>query len=496
MSRTSAGQQTSKPQLLVVAAMLFLASAYFYQDPGWNGNSRLDLTRAIVEQHSVVIDSYKSRGVWATADLAFHNGHYYSDKAIGSSVFAVPLYFLLLKLGLTASSAFVKHVLTTIVMGSAFTAAGLAMFLIARRLSQGSWKALIATLAVSLGTMLWPYSAVYYGHVPAAAFLIVAFYLLLVMHQQPTTASSARLALAGFALGLAFITEYTAGLIIAGLLVYAAYALRKQGFSTLVRRALAGACGAAFPLLLMFAYNIHVYGTLLATGYSFEALPYFHAGMSGGVMGINWPAASTLFHITFDPRVGLFWLSPVLLLAPIGFYAAFKWSQYRAEALLALYCVTAMLVMNSGYYLWWGGGAFGPRLIIPGLPFFIVPLALLPNRWTWVLGALAILSAFQMLIPLMGKIQPNLIYEAEEDTFYLTDIPFRGFSLLYDYNLPLIVARYQNNESSWMLGTALGTPYWLSAPALVAAEAVMAWVFGRASKSLPASSDSTPAQIA
>ncbi len=86
-------------------------------------------------------------------------------------------------------------------------------------------RALIAALAVGLGTMLWPYSAVYYGHVMAATFLIVAFYLLLLMRDKAGMRLGRKFAGAGASMGLAFITEYTSALIIVGLLLYAAYVL-------------------------------------------------------------------------------------------------------------------------------------------------------------------------------------------------------------------------------------------------------------------------------
>ena len=82
----------------MLAAMLFVASAYFYQDPEWNGNSRFSLTRALVEHGNFQIDDYISAPGWATEDRALFNGHYYSDKAIGSSLLAAPFYFLIFKL--------------------------------------------------------------------------------------------------------------------------------------------------------------------------------------------------------------------------------------------------------------------------------------------------------------------------------------------------------------------------------------------------------------
>ena len=45
-------------------ALVLGAYAYFYQGGGWNQNSRFDLTRPIVEQHTSQIDAYvKNAGI-------------------------------------------------------------------------------------------------------------------------------------------------------------------------------------------------------------------------------------------------------------------------------------------------------------------------------------------------------------------------------------------------------------------------------------------------
>src|SRR5512146_1102428 len=81
MPEAEAPRRPGRLPYLLLSLILFLASAYFYQDPEWNGNSRLDLTRAVVEEGTVAIDAYQSLPQWDTNDKAFYNGHYYSDKA-------------------------------------------------------------------------------------------------------------------------------------------------------------------------------------------------------------------------------------------------------------------------------------------------------------------------------------------------------------------------------------------------------------------------------
>lgn len=474
----------------ILVAILVVATLYFYQDPQSNGNSRLAVTRAVVEHGSFEIDSYLKQGSWASIDEAFYNGHYYGDKAIGAWLLAVPFYFALFKLFGLLSSTAIKHSLTALVMGGAFTVTGVLLYQIALTVSQNAWKALLAALGVSLGTMLWPYSAVYYGHVPAAMFATLAFYLLLRLKSLPETAFGRRFFWAGLAMGFAFITDYTTALIIAGLLAYAIYILSGDGVKGWLSSGLWGFLGAAIPLSFMIAYDLLVYGTPLAFGYSHEATPAFSQGHATGLMGIGVPNLPVLYHISVDPRFGLFWQSPVLVLAVVGFIASLRRKAWRAEAGLSFYVILSLLLMNAGYYTWWGGSAFGPRFLIVALPFFIVPLALIPDRLTWLLGVLAAVSAGQMLIPLLGKIQVGLNYDATTDQFSI-NAPFNGFSILYQYGIPIIFKLHQKGTLPWTLGSALGLPYRLSAALLVAMEGLLIGVLYRVTRTKNRASGNT-----
>jgi len=481
----------------LLAAMLFIASAYFYQDPEWNGNSRLNLTRAIVERGTFSIDAYHDAPGWATGDKAFFDGHYYSDKAIGTSMMAVPVYLLLFGasrvLGSTLDPVVIKHVLTTVVMGATFTLCGLAMFSIARRIMGDPWKAALPTLTIALGTMLWPYSAVFYGHVPAAAFLASTFALLYAVRTSGTAGTRGAWFWIGISVSMAFLSDHTAALVIVGLAAYALYVLRQLTWAAKLRCAWPAVPGILLPLLVFFAYNQVVYGQPVAFGYMYEVEERFQAIMGLGLMGIRLPTPGPSYHITFDPRFGLFWLSPVLLLPIVGYYIPYRERRNRPEAVLSLYAIGIILAMNAASYLWYGGSAFGPRLVISALPFFIVPLALLPARWTRALLILGVISAANMLIPLTGQIQyTRLEFDPDRGGFFVDGRLFEGFSLLYGYGLRQVVSLVRAGRSPWTLGTALGLPLWLSVIALVAILAGLIAGLRRVTKSADAPGPSSP----
>ncbi|HEX8991521.1 MAG TPA: hypothetical protein VF784_07560 [Anaerolineales bacterium] len=474
----------------ILLAILAIATLYFYQDPESNGNSRLAVTRAVVEHGSLQIDSYLQQANWESVDKAFYNGHYYGDKAIGAWLLAVPFYFVIFKLFGLLSSMAIKHSLTALVMGSAFTITGVLLHQIALIVSQNAWKALLAALGVSLGTMLWPYSVVYFGHVPAAMFATLAFYLLLRWRSRAEAPSRRSLFWAGLAMGFAFITDYTTALIIAGLLVYAIYIVSGSGLKDWLSASMWGFLGAAIPLSFMVAYNVLVYGTPLAFGYSHEATPAFSQGQTTGLMGIGVPNLSVLYHISVDPRFGLFWQSPVLLLAVVGFIASLRRRAWRVEAALCLYVILSLLLMNAGYFLWWGGAVSGPRFLIVALPFFIVPLALVPDRLTWLLGILAAVSAGQMMIPLLGTILVPLSYDPTTDQFSI-NAPFNGFSILYQYGIPIIFKLHQKGTLPWTLGSAVRLRYRFSAALLVVVEGLLIGLLYRVTRTKKRASGST-----
>src|SRR3954470_11705007 len=72
-------------RIAVLGAVLFVSYAYFYAAGGWNQNSRFALVRAILERHTLTIDAYQLH----TGDRAIWQGHYYTDKAPGTSLTAV-----------------------------------------------------------------------------------------------------------------------------------------------------------------------------------------------------------------------------------------------------------------------------------------------------------------------------------------------------------------------------------------------------------------------
>jgi hypothetical protein len=363
--------------------MLLFSYGYFVQPPSWNENSRFDLTRSLVERGRVDIDPHHHN----TGDKSFHDGHHYSDKAPGTSLLAAPVYaayygYLRLTGGSPPASIaaagkspdeleylvnpsfrhglYICNLFTNALAGAALGA--LFFWLLVTRLAVAPRLALTATLALGLGSLVLPYATMLYGHVLAAFFLFAAF---ATVGDGP---SARRLAGAGALAGLAVLTELPAAP--AALLVgaYACWRARRRG--------LWFAVGLAGPLLVLLAYQYAAFGSAFRPGYAMVARPEFAEGMSRGVMGVGLPRPRVLAALLFGRARGLLYLSPILALAFVGLArrAVVDWRARRPEALLAAAVVVYFLLMNAGYYMWYGGSALGPRHLIPALPFLCLGL--------------------------------------------------------------------------------------------------------------------------
>ena len=362
-------------------ALVLAAYAYFAPFIGFEGanvNSRFNLTYAIAEQGTLAIDAYHEN----TGDKAWHGGHYYSDKAPGPSLAAVPVYWLLKWVGVD-EEPLMRHGLTLAVVGLPSAIAAVLFYALLGLLTPlGRGLRAAATLAYALGTLVFPFSTVFYGHAPAAAGALGAFFLLAAMRKGALPARLPLAALAGLLAGGAVLCDYPALLLAVLLTGYAAATLRAP------RRLAAWLAGAALPLGLLLAYNQRCFGHPLANAYAWH-VSYEH---STGVLGVGWPRLSALWGITFSPYRGLFHQSPFLLAALPGAWMLLRRCGARAEAIVCAAAAAAFLLFNAGYAYWDGVGTSGPRFLIPCLPFLALLAATPLRKWPGPVLALSLLS--------------------------------------------------------------------------------------------------------
>lgn len=422
--------------------LLFLVFAYFMPRwADWNIDSRLDLVHAIVDHRTVRIDKVH----YNTWDKAVYKGHYYSDKAPGTAVLGAAVYAgfrfayalpgsgtairalernsawnVAIDLGRASTQfqpapkgttlggcqrsgsgnvqyipwgnrlvppvrdwALSKYAVTvgSVALLSALFGAFFFWFLGFFILS--AWKRAVSVALYTLGTTALPYSTNFYSHQLVAAFLFIAFALLLLYSKGAV--GGWVLPVSGFLLGLSLFTEYTVAIIIPFIGLYGMWACRAR-----LRKVGAFLAAGSIPLGMLFVYNYLCFGNPFDTGYSHDFC--WSSAQAAGIAGFTYPHLGPLFDLTFGPFRGLFYMSPFLLLAVPGLLLMARQGLHREAVICALIGIV-LIVAISSYWGWNGGRVEGPRYLVPAIPFLAFPVAffldalpLNPLAWAIVAG--------------------------------------------------------------------------------------------------------------
>jgi hypothetical protein len=486
-----------------IFALLFFSYAYFYQGGGWNENSRLDLVRAIVDDHTIAIDRYHEN----TGDKAFFGDHYYSDKAPGLSLLAVPIYalvrlfrqFVWTDHDLVVMASYVTTILT---VGLAGAGTGLLIHRAARRLGAAPAGALIAATAYGLGTIAFPLSTMFFGHVLAGFLLFYAFLLAWECKAEPVRWKSVAVPLL---LGFAVLVELPTAPAAAGLALY--HTGRKP-----TRRGLLVLALAALPLVALLLYFTAAFHNPFRVGYDVLADPSSRDEMhTHGIVGMTYPHVAVMAELLMGRFRGLLPYSPILLLAFPGFFSAVSREAptdgappdvvevRRQAAKVALGVSVYFLVFVSSYTWWQGGSSFGSRHLAPALPFFALPIALVAGRRPLLASALLAPSIAIMLV--VTSVQPK-VSERLHNPFWAGLLPaFNQGNLAANDVCPVIGrvghkphqpllphARYD----AFNLGMVLGGHGPRSLTPLVAVWLTAAWAFARAARREPEEESAGP----
>lgn len=432
------------PRLGALALLLVCSFAYFVGPPAWNQNSRLALTRALVEHGAVEIDDWHH----TTGDKSYRDGHFYSDKAPGVSLLATAPYaglFVARKIGggeLPAAEVrsldpalseagqapapedrepgdvLVYNTVTLValwlcrmvVVSLPTVLAGALLYLVMLGELDGdrraaTWVALLWLLA----TPAFGYACGFYGH-QLAGDLLVASFALIVLGQRHALGPGVGLTV-GSLLGWAVLVEYTAAVPVLMIVAWAGWRRGRTGGGLGL---VAWICAGGLPWAAVLAgYHTWAFGGPLSTGYDFVYLEHFAEGMAVNY-GIGWPDPAVLAQLLFGSYRGLFYLSPVLLLAAWGLglrlVEGVRARRDRSaggehprslrvgDLILAVAICAYYLVLNSGYYMWDGGAALGPRHAVPMLGFMALGFAPALRRVPGATAALGLISCAQVVV--------------------------------------------------------------------------------------------------
>jgi hypothetical protein len=409
--------------------LLFAVYAWFHPGGGWSQNVRFAQVRALVEQGRLEIDDYllyaferNAAGAPAyrrlllsdpgarserlprvsSLDLSLSGGHYYPNKPPGLTLLAAPVYAALHAVErargvdpddwwVLTVNLYLTRVLTVGVLGAL---GGALFYACSRRLfpELGASLHAGAALVFGLGTLVLPYATLFGDAVVVASLLLLVLRLLLALprgERGPALRGGTLLFGAGSAAGLAVLVNNAAFLAVAALGAYAAWRCRPR------LRVAWYLAGGVPPAALLAGYQRACFGSFLDLPQSHQ-LEVFQTAAASALLGIfAAPDWSVLPELLFRGYRGLFPFSPVLALGVYGLGRMLVARGRRAEAVLFAAIFLLFLLMNLSFNGWHGGSSFGPRYLIPALPFLALPLAPAFARFrlaSWALASLSIAS--------------------------------------------------------------------------------------------------------
>jgi hypothetical protein len=408
-SQRPGARQILTKRNLALAAVLLVGVAYatLIQSFSWNQTSHYDLIRSL-DRDRTTIDQYQEN----TGDKAFYKGHWYSARAPGLALFALPYYDAIKALGaekLARSSKAQRGEDEMIYFIGLWVNVlpGLLMLLLvghlAERLEPGYGAA--TAVILGLGTLALPLSTLLFSHIFTAFLGFAAFALLLWERDGPP--NPWLLGVAGLALGYAGVSEYPlffVALVLGLYLLSRRDALNPRGVATRAGAFILGGLIGIVPLLLYNHYAFHSW-----THLAYSSIPR----QQKGFFGIGVPSLKVMATLLLDSR-GLLTLSPVLAMGGVGTWLLYRRGK-RAEALTITGICVCYLGYNSGYYLPFGGGFMGPRFLMTMLPFLALPIGLALKRFPGPTIALAGVSIATIAIATITH--PLIGYENEAVVF-------------------------------------------------------------------------------
>ena len=413
-----------RPQILLFL-LSWITFGWFHQGGGWNQNARFAEVRAIVEEGRFAIDNFliyrvdgdrrvrepvkdatyvqdgetrvlcwslkdpaKPVTVWpsapapiwgkpvelekvgASGDVGFSpDGHFHSNKPPGTSLLAVPVYFVAYHLerafGFDPDHWWILNV--NLWLCSMFTvglASAIAVVLVWRigadLFPEHKRAALGAALCFGFGTTFFPFGTLLFDHNLTTALLLGAFAS--VRRDRPI--------LAGALAGVAAVTNYLAAIPGVAFGIWALSRRRSHAWRYLA--------GVVPPAIVLLTYNTLALGSPFSLNTDFQN-PMFKETAPAFLGMFTAPSWFAMQVITISPWRGIFVLSPVLILAIV---ALVRWPQHLgAERRVIIAIAAFFFVVNICFNGFHGGNSSGPRYLIPAIAFLCI--GLVPALAAW-----------------------------------------------------------------------------------------------------------------
>jgi hypothetical protein len=377
--------------LLLLAAYLLVAGGQpFISD----GEVMLITSMRIVDERTV---SLPAGAAIYPQTLRRADGYVFSKYGLGQPLAAAPLYAIGRYgigrvLGAGENAFYIGRFCALLLPALATALAGGLLCAWAARLYGSARIGVALALLYGLCTLAWPYSKFFFSEPLFTACLVLAA---LAIHSR-------RPLLAGLALGYAVFTRVGGAALLPAFLLYLWLTTNDERrtmssqlhqrsvvggrWSLVIRQCLWLALGGLPFALAMLGYNWVRFRSLAEQGYAGE-------GFTGNLL-------EGLYGLLLSPGKSVFLYVPLLLALPWAL-APFA-RRFRPEAALVGALAIITLAQSALWWIWWAGWGWGPRFLVPLMPFLVLPLGVLlaQRAWRWVIGL--VLAPLSIAVNLLG----------------------------------------------------------------------------------------------
>ena len=275
-------------------------------------------------------------------------------------------------------------------------------------------------------TMAWAYSSTAMNVVLVSMIILLSFYFYRKFIQNQ---SSSSLIFCGFSLGISVLVRYDSFIIVGIILVFLIGTILKN--KSKLKNLTCLLIPLFFCAIIFMGINYIQFGTFLEYGFKTE---------SGYGLGSTSPIHVGVFGLLLSPGAGLFIFSPILFTIFVSFFDFYK--KDKSSFLIFSAYLVSMLVFFGNLETWHGFVSWGPRYLLPVIPFLLIPLAASIEKRNSL--------GFRFLVITLGAIGAffSLIWLIQDVTWF-TWGAFGGDSGLYSLGVAGIHSLNLNPQVFW-----------------------------------------------
>ena len=208
-------------------------------------------------------------------------------------------------------------------------------------------------------TMAWAYSSTAMSVILVSMTVLLSFYFYRKFVKNQNFFS---LIFCGFSLGASVLVRYDSFIIVVIILVFLIGTILRN--KSKLKNLTCLLIPLFFCAIIFMGINYIQFGTFLE--YSFKT-------ESGYGLGPTYPIHVGIFGLLFSPGAGLFIFSPILFTIFVSFSDFYK--KDKSSFLIFSAYLVSMLVFFGNLETWHGFVSWGPRYLLPVIPFLLIPLA-------------------------------------------------------------------------------------------------------------------------